>query len=140
MANNPNCVANLKPVKKGEVRNPKGKQPLLKNALKNLPPNMKEEVFGVLAHALTLRDEDEAKKYLECKQGELGQYGFVLQIAIKQLLKEGWGFNAMMDIFDRIYGRPKISADVTASSDGLTVIVKSKEEKDKLDKMGNLTI
>ena len=101
---------------------------------------MQEKVYDVLAFALTLPDETSAKKYLESQQGELGQYGFVLQIAIKQLLKEGWGWSALMDIMDRLYGKPKMSADITATGDGLTIVVKSQEEKDKLDNMGGLSI
>lgn len=110
------------------------------NAIKKLPKDMQEKVYGVLAFALTLPDETSAKKYLESKHGELGQYGFVLQIAIKQLLKEGWGWPALMDIMDRLYGKPKMSANINATGDGLTIVVKSQEEKDKLDNMGGLSI
>ncbi len=140
MANNPRHMENLRTPKKGEVRNPNGKPPKLVNAIKKLPPNMREEVYGVLAKALTLKDEEEAKKFLEFKQGELGKYGFVLQIAIKQLLKEGWGFGAMMSIMDRLYGRPKESAEVTHKSDGLTIIVNSAEEQMKLTSLKSLDI
>lgn len=137
---NPKCLANLKPCKKGETNNPNGRPKMLVNAIKSIPKDMQTKVYDVLAFALTLPDEASAKKYLEMQQGELGKYGFVLQIAIKQLLKEGWGFSAMMDIFDRLYGKPKMSADITASGDGLTIVVKSEEEKDKLDNMGGLGI
>ena len=64
----------------------------------------------------------------------------MLQIAIKQRLKEGWGWSALMDIMDRLYGKPKMSADITATGDGLTIVVKNQEEKDKLDRMGELSI
>ena len=70
----------------------------------------------------------------------MGQYGFVLQIAIKQLLKEGWGWSALMDIMDRLYGKPKMSADITAAGEGVTIVVRSQDEKDKLDNMGGLSI
>ena len=33
-----------------------------------------------------------------------------------------------------------MSADINAKGDGLTIVVKSQEEKDKLDKMGDLSI
>ena len=45
-----------------------------------------------------------------------------------------------MDILDRLYGKPKMSADITATGDGLTIVDKSQEEKDKLDNMGGLRI
>ena len=131
---------NLKPCRKGETQNPNGRPKKLVNVIKKIPKDMQEKVYDVLAFALTLPDETSAKKYLESQQGELGQYGFVLQIAIKQLLKDGWGWSALMDIMDRLYGKPKMSADINAKGDGLTIVVKSQEEKDKLDKMGDLSI
>lgn len=140
MANNPNAKDNLILYKKGQSGNPNGRPKRLVNVIKKLPSDMQEKVYDVLAFALTLPDENAAKEYLKSQEGELGQYGFVLQIAIRQLLKEGWGWNALMDIMDRLYGKPKMSADITASGEGLTIIVKSQEEKEKLDKMGGLNI
>ena len=131
---------NLKPCRKGETHNPNGRPKKLVNVIKKIPRDMQEKVYSVLAFALTLPDSSSAKKYLEGQQGELGQYGFVLQIAIKQLLKDGWGWSALMDIMDRLYGKPKMSADINAKGDGLTIVVKSQEEKDKLDNMGDLSI
>ena len=140
LKSNPKAAENLRPCKPGETHNPNGRPKKLVNVIKKIPKDMQEKVYGVLAFALTLPDETSAKKYLESQQGELGQYGFVLQIAIKQLLKEGWGWNALMDIMDRLYGKPKMSADITATGDGLTIVVKSQEEKDKLNNIGDLNI
>ena len=140
LKSNPRAAENLRPCKPGETHNPNGRPKKLVNVIKKIPKDMQEKVYDVLAFALTLPDETSAKKYLESQQGELGQYGFVLQIAIKQLLKEGWGWNALMDIMDRLYGKPKMSADITATGDGLTIVVKSQEEKDKLNNIGDLSI
>lgn len=140
LKSNPKAAENLRPCKPGETHNPNGRPKKLVNVIKKIPKDMQEKVYDVLAFALTLPDETSAKKYLESQQGELGQYGFVLQIAIKQLLKEGWGWNALMDIMDRLYGKPKMSADITATGDGLTIVVKSQEEKNKLDNIGDLSI
>ena len=140
LKSNPRAAENLRPCKPGETHNPNGIPKKLVNVLKKIPKDMQEKVYDVLAFALTLPDETSAKKYLESQQGELGQYGFVLQIAIKQLLKDGWGWSALMDIMDRLYGKPKMSADITATGDGLTIVVKNQEEKDKLDRMGELSI
>ena len=140
LKSNPRAVENLRPCKPGETHNPNGRPKKLVNVLKKIPKDMQEKVYDVLAFALTLPDETSAKKYLESQQGELGQYGFVLQIAIKQLLKDGWGWSALMDIMDRLYGKPKMSADITATGDGLTIVVKNQEEKDKLERMGGLSI
>lgn len=105
-------LANLKPCKPGETHNPNGRPKKMVNAIKSLPPDMQEKIYGVLAFALTLPDETSAKAYLQHQAGELGKYGFVMQICIKQLTKEGWGFSAMMDILDRLYGKPRITAEV----------------------------
>ena len=140
LKSNPRAAENLRPCKPGETHNPNGRPKKLVNVIKKIPKDMQEKVYGVLAFALTLPDETSAKKYLESQQGELGQYGFVLQIAIKQLLKDGWGWSALMDIMDRLYGKPKMSADFTATGEGLTIVVKSQQEKEKLDNMGGLDI
>ena len=126
-------LENLKPCKPGETHNPHGRPPKLKNAIKKLPKDMQEKVMGVLAFALTLPDTNSAKKYLEYQSGELGEFGFVLQVAIKQLTKEGWGFNAMMDIMDRLYGKPRISAEVQHSG-GITLNIQTDEDtKDMIE-------
>ena len=125
--------ANLIPARKGEVRNPRGKPKKLSTAIKGLPTDMQEKVYATLAFALTLPDMKSAKEYLDKESGELGQYGFVLQIALKQLCKEGWGFSAMMDILDRLYGKPRISAEVSHSG-GITLNISTDEEtKDMIE-------
>ena len=118
---------NLKPCKPGETHNPNGRPKKLVTAIKGLPKDMQGQVYGVLAFALTLPDEETAKQYLIAQKGSLGKYGFVLQIAIKQLCKDGWGFNAMMDIMDRLYGKPRISAEV-AHTGGITLNIQTDQE------------
>ena len=126
-------LANLRPCKPGETHNPNGRPKKIVNAIKGLPKDMQEKIYGVLAFALTLPDERTAKAYLQQQHGELGKYGFVLQICIKQLTKEGWGFSALMDILDRLYGKPRISAEV-AHTGGITLnITTDKETKDLIE-------
>jgi hypothetical protein len=120
-------IQNLKPCKKGETHNPNGRPKKLVNAIKGLPKDMQEKVYGVLAYALTLPDERTAKAYLAQQSGELGKYGFVFQIAIKQLCRDGWGWGAMMDIMDRLYGKPRISAEV-AHTGGISLVITTDEE------------
>lgn len=120
-------LENLKPCKPGETHNPNGRPKKLVNAIKGLPKDMQEQVYGVLGYALTLPDERTAKEYLERQSGELGKYGFVMQIAIKQLCKEGWGWGAMMDILDRLYGKPRISAEV-AHTGGISLHISTDQE------------
>ena len=120
-------LANLKPCNPGETHNPNGRPKKLVNAIKGLPKDMQEKVYGVLAFALTLPDEKTAKEYLQQQSGELGKYGFVMQIAIRQLTKEGWGWGAMMDILDRLYGKPRISAEV-AHTGGISLHITTDQE------------
>lgn len=120
-------LANLKPCKPGETHNPNGRPKKLVNAIKTLPKDMQEKVYGVLAFALTMPDERTAKAFLDQQSGELGKYGFVLQIAIRQLCKDGWGWNAMMDILDRLYGKPRISAEV-AHTGGIILNIQTDQE------------
>ena len=122
---------NLKPCKPGETHNPNGRPKKLLNAIKKLPKDMQEKVYGVLGFALTLPDETAAKAYLERQRGELGEFGFVLQIAIRQLCKDGWGWGAMMDILDRLYGKPRISAEV-AHTGGITLNIQTDQETKEL--------
>ena len=133
--------ANLKPLKKGDPgRNPNGRPKKLKTVLKSLPEDIQEQVYKVLGFCLTLPDETAATKYLECKQGELGEYGFVLQIAIKQLTSKGWGWGAVCDILERLFGKPTIKASVDAKGEGVTIIVQSAEQKEAIETLGDLGI
>ena len=126
-------LANLKPCKPGETHNPNGRPKKLKNAIKKLPKDMQEKVYGVLGFALTLPDIATAKKYLEQQRGELGEYGFVLQVAIKQLTRDIYGFYALNDIMDRLYGKPRISAEVTHSGGISLNITTDQETKDLIE-------
>lgn len=131
---------NLKPCKKGETHNPNGRPKKLVNAIKALPDNMMEDIYGILSFALTLKSEAEAKAYLEEQSGKLGQYGFLMQIAIRQLSNKNYGWGAAMDILDRLYGKPRQSAEVKHTGEGISIIVNSEEEKQRIEKMKDLKI
>lgn len=132
---------NLKPVKKGEKgRNPNGRPKKLVNAIKGLPPNMMEEIYGILGFALTIQSEEEAKAYLTAKGKELGRYGFVMQIAIRQLSNKNYGWGAVNDILDRLYGKPRMSAEVKHTGDNLTIVVNNEAEKERISKLTDLSI
>lgn len=124
-------IENLRPIKPGEVRNPNGQPRKLANAIKGLPKDMKEKVYGVLAFALTLPDTKSAKEYLQQQEGELGKYGFVLQIAIRQLTRDGQGWQAMMDIMDRLWGKPRQSAEVSHTG-GISLNITTDSETKEL--------
>ena len=131
---------NLKPCKKGETHNPNGRPRKLVNAIKKLPSNMMEDVYAILGYALTLSSEEEAKKYLSAKSEELGRYGFVMQIAIRQLSNKNYGWGAVNDILDRLYGKPRMSAEVKHTGDNLTIVVNNQEEKELISNMTDLNI
>ena len=133
-------IQNLKPCKKGETHNPNGRPKKLVNAIKDLPPHMMEDIYGILSFALTLKSEAEAKAYLEEQTGKLGQYGFLMQIAIRQLTSKGYGWGAAMDILDRLYGKPRQSAEVKHTGEGISIIVNSEEEKQRIERMKDLKI
>ena len=133
-------IQNLKPCKKGETHNPNGRPKKLVNAIKDLPPHMMEDIYGILSFALTLKSEAEAKAYLEEQTGKLGQYGFLMQIAIRQLTSKSYGWGAAMDILDRLYGKPRQSAEVKHTGDSINIIVQSQEEADKIKGLGGLDI
>lgn len=140
MANNPKASANLKPIKKGEARNPNGRPKKLVNAIKSLPPDMMEEIYGILGYALTLKSEDEAKDYLKAKGEQLGKYGFLMQIAIRQLCNKSFGWSCANDILDRLFGKPKMAAEVKHSGEGVTIVVRDKEEGERIKNLTDLGI
>ena len=130
----------LKPCKKGETHNPNGRPKKLVNAIKKLPSTMMEDVYGILGYALTMNSEEEAKKYLTAKGEEQGKYGFVMQIAIRQLSNKNFGWGAVNDILDRLFGKPRQSAEVKHTGEGISIIVNSEEEKQRIEGMKDLKI
>lgn len=95
--------------KKGQSGNPKGRPPKLNNAIRAIPKDAQEKIYSVLHYALSLPNVKEAQEYFERK--DLGEYGYVLQIALRALAgKNGW--LAVCDILDRLFGKPRQTTDV----------------------------
>ena len=117
MANNPKAKDNLRPFAKGVSGNPNGRPRSLSKAIKDIPEDARREIFGVLYHAITLNNENEAREYLESiDQGDqLGRYGFVLQIAIKALMGPN-GWVTLNDIIDRLFGKARQTQEIELSS------------------------
>lgn len=112
---NPNIFKEAAPFrwKKGQSGNPAGRPKTIRKAVKKIPKDAQLKIYGVLFHAITLENVSEAQKYLEreAQSADLGDYGFVLQIAIRALAgKQGW--NALNDILDRLFGKPKQTQDL----------------------------
>lgn len=95
--------------KKGQSGNPKGRPPKLNNAIRAIPKDAQEKIYSVLHYALSLPNVKEAQEYFE--REDLGEYGYVLQIALRALAgKNGW--LAVCDILDRLFGKPRQTTDV----------------------------
>lgn len=127
MAYNPKSLQNLRHFKKGNSASP-GRPPLLSTVIGDLPPDAKKRIWSALHYALKQPNHKALEKFLSEQQDELGEYGFVLERASKELLGK-YGWTAMMDILDRLFGKPRQEAQVDLSI-GLTeppVIVFSKQ-------------
>lgn len=97
--------------KAGVVHNPAGRPPLLRNALKNIPADAREKVHDALWTAISQPDVKSASAYLQKTAEELPECGFILQLAVKTLAgSKGWF--ALMDICDRLFGKPRQIAEI----------------------------
>lgn len=115
----------------GESGNPAGRPRNLDKAIKGIPKEAREKVYGVLNHALMLPNVKEAQAYLEHQAEDFGQYGFLLQLAIKQLMsKNGW-FTAS-DILDRLFGKPRQQTEI--KTDGPAVVLVPEASMDAINK------
>lgn len=97
--------------KAGQSGNPAGRQPFLCNVLKSMPAEAQEMAMSALWTAISQKDVRSAKEYLEKCADELPECGFALQIAVKALMgNKGW--DALMDIYDRLFGRPRQTTEI----------------------------
>lgn len=127
----------MKPCRKGETHNPNGRPKKLKNLMKGLPEDAQLRIYGILLAALQCKNIDDAKRYILMQNTTDFEYGFVLQLAVKALTSSN-GWMALQDIMDRLFGKPRQSAEVTHKGDGLTIVVNSSEEADKIKDIGNI--
>lgn len=101
----------------GESGNPAGSLPKMKTAWKAIPKDAQRKLYGVLYHAISLGSVDAAKKYLEeTNAAEPGQYGIVLEVAIKSLGGQ-YGWQALCDIYDRLFGKPRQQSDINVGGE-----------------------
>lgn len=103
--------------KKGEVTNPHGRPPLIMNVLEDMPKDAQLKIYNVLWAAIKTRDVKEATEILNKGAEELPECGFALQICIRALMGKQ-GFLALMDICDRLFGKPRQSTDHNINADG----------------------
>lgn len=95
----------------GKSGNPAGNDPRFHRLIKGMPKDAKTIIYDVLWTAMAQPDINEAKKYLDMKASELPECGFILQLTAKSLMgKNGW--QAFMDICDRLFGKPKQTTEI----------------------------
>ena len=124
MSKNPNANKNLRPFPKGVSGNPNGRPRSLAHIVKEMPLEAQTDIYGVLYHAISLRNENEARAYLEHMNNDpkMGQYGIVLQLAIKQLTgPRGW--ETLMDIMDRLFGKPRLQVEDKTQTNRTVIVV-----------------
>ena len=113
----------------GQSGNPNGRPPLLCNVMKNLPQDAREKVYDALWTAISQQDVKSASAFLQKTAAELPECGFVLQLAVKTLAgAKGWW--ALMDICDRLFGKPRQITEVEGNFN-LTpppIIIEAEEE------------
>lgn len=107
MANNPNNIENLNPVKKGEIRNPYGRPKksfsLLNEQLKNEGYESLTKSQIVEAYSLIFSlDEDKIKEIASDKTQPL-----VIRLIIKELTGAETSGKAIQDIRNYIFGQAK---------------------------------
>lgn len=121
----PNSLANLK--KRVNIQDQPnanhGRYPTMANIFKSIPEDAQEKVCVVLWTAISMRTVKEASEYLSKEAEGLPECGVIFQVALKGLLSKN-GFRVLMDILDRLFGKPKTNAEVTLDGKVQGIIVK----------------
>lgn len=84
-----------------------------KPKLKNIPDNAREKVMEALFHALTLPDQRTAMEYLKKEAKDLPEFGYLIQVYAKGMMGKN-GYLYVSDLLDRLFGKPKQAAEITA--------------------------
>jgi hypothetical protein len=100
--------------KKGQSGNPKGKPKALARVIGEIPPDAQEEIYRTLHSALAMESIDEAVRYIKEEGEKHGKYGAVFQVAVRALNGNN-GWQALCDILDRLFGKPKQTADLNVT-------------------------
>lgn len=112
MANNPNAAANLRPAKKGEVRNPKGRPPGI--------PNAKTRYKRLLELTETIKNP---------VTGEMEEFSIIEQLDMQVIAKARKGdLRAYRELMDRLEGRAAQSIELDATVNGVNLSAEQAEQ------------
>lgn len=105
-----------------------------KPKLKNIPDDAREKVMAALYHALTLPDQRTAMEYLKKEAKDLPEFGYLIQVYAKGMMGKN-GVAYVSDLLDRLFGKPKQVADITADigiGDPPVIVFGNSERKSEL--------
>ena len=130
MARNPKACDNLRPFPKGVSGNPAGRPKTLAKAIKDMPEEAQTQIYGVLHHAISLRNIAEAKAYIDqaVEDKDLGRYGVVFQLALKSLTGPA-GWLTLNDILDRLFGKPRLQLEAKAHESRTFIVISDMAKK-----------
>lgn len=118
-----------------------GRHKKLENIIKGIPKDAQDKIYATLYTALQQPNRRVALELLKDREDELGEYGFVLQIAINSLAGKN-GMAALGSILDRLFGRPKQQNDISfAGADGeiSKIVVEVKDFSKKGENKGEVS-
>ena len=94
----------------------------LSSQIRNIPKDAQQRMYAILYQATTFNNKTEALNYLKAEQ-EKGEYGFILELAIAALAgRNGW--QVLMDIMDRLFGKPKqVTENYNENNDNTQAVV-----------------
>lgn len=107
MPYNPKSLLNLK------GNRGKGRKPKALTALKNIPTEAQAQIYEALWTALTHDNFQEAKKYLESVN--IPNYGFIIQIVLRELADKKTSWRCVNDILDRLFGKPQQAVELSTA-------------------------
>lgn len=117
MPYNPKSLLNLKG---------RGRKKKALTALKNIPKEAQAEIYQALWTALTHDNFQEAKKYLESVN--IPNYGFIIQIVLRELADKKTSWRCVNDILDRLFGKAQIM--ITSDKDAPTFKIEFVKNED----------
>lgn len=102
----------------------RGRLPKWVNTIKSVPKDAQEKIYARLYEAMLCSSKDDARAILDASSEELGEYGFVLQVAARGLSGKD-GMNTLSQILDRIFGKPiQPQVDLTDDQDTKDAFIK----------------